>query len=261
MNKSTLLPLGRLLSITLCCLLASLTVKAYEAPWAAQAPSIDGIADDIWSSAPWYPLDQHIDGTQPSPDDFSGRFKVLWDENRLYLLVEINDDILIDRYADPLFRYWDDDCLEVFIDEDRSGGDHQFNFNAFAYHVALDNQVVDIAPPSIGRGDAGEANIVLLNDHISSVWKRSNTAHNALVWELAVTIFDDTFTLSPNTIPNKAVSLFEGKKMGFMLAYCDNDGSGSREHFMGSHAIKPENGSKNLGYITADIFGELILIK
>ena len=33
---------------------------------------------------------------------------------------------------------------EIFIDEDNSGGNHQFNFNAFAYHIALDNQAVDI---------------------------------------------------------------------------------------------------------------------
>ncbi|WP_223292885.1 MULTISPECIES: CBM9 family sugar-binding protein [Shewanella] len=263
MNKSTLSPLGRLLAMTLCCLLACLSVNAYEAPWAAQAPTIDGIASEaVWSKAPWHLLDQLIDGTQPSPDDFSGRFKVLWDEKQLYLLAEISDDILIDRYAGPLHRYWDDDCLEVFIDEDRSGGDHQYNFNAFAYHVALDNQVVDIAPPLSFGSDTGKTNFVLLNQHITSVWKRDETVPNKVIWELAIHVYDDSFTLSPtDTKTNRPVKLFQGKKVGFMLAYCDNDGSESREHFMGSHAIEPINGNKNLGYITADVFGELHLIK
>ncbi|WP_076416651.1 sugar-binding protein [Shewanella sp. UCD-KL12] len=236
---------------------------AYEAPWTKQAPQIDGKADDTaWSKAAWHQLDHHIDGERPSVDDFSGRFKVLWDQDKLYLLAEITDDILIDRYADPLYRYWDDDCLELFIDEDISGGDHQFNFNAFAYHVALDNQVVDIAPPLSSEAGSVHTNFVLLNQHINSVWKRDEHVPHKVIWELAVHVYDDTFSMEPRVNkPSKPVKLFQGKKMGFMLAYCDNDGSESREHFMGSHAIKPVNGSKNLGYITADVFGELHLVK
>jgi hypothetical protein len=45
-----------------------------------------------------------------------------------------------------------------------------------------------------------------------------------------------------------------------MLAYCDNDGSKEREHFIGSHKISAVNGNKNLGYIDASVFGELNLI-
>ena len=42
-------------------------------------------------------------------NDFSGRFKLLWDEHYLYLMAEITDDILFDQHADPLKLYWDDD--------------------------------------------------------------------------------------------------------------------------------------------------------
>lgn len=52
-----------------------------------------------------------------------------------------------------------------------------------------------------------------------------------------------------------------GKKLGFMLAYYDNDGSKEREHFIGLTDIKAVNGDKNLGYITADVFQQLLLIK
>ena len=34
----------------------------------------------------------------------------------LYLLVEITDDVLFDQHANPLHLYWDDDCIEIFID-------------------------------------------------------------------------------------------------------------------------------------------------
>jgi len=47
----------------------------------------------------------------------------------------------------------------------------------------------------------------------------------------------------------------------FKLAYCDNDGSKERESFIGSIDIEPINGSKNLGYITADVFQQLLLIQ
>jgi len=47
--------------------------------------------------------------------------------------------------------------------------------------------------------------------------------------------------------------------MSFMLAYCDNDGSDEREHFIGSHDIEPVNGDKNLCYIDASVFGSIRL--
>jgi len=218
---------------------------------------IDGIAHEKdWANAPWYPLNQLMAGVMPSAKDFSGRFKVMWDDKQLYILAEITDDKLFDSHANPLQNYWDDDCLEVFIDEDKSGGNHQFNFNAFAYHVALDNQVVDIGP---NKAD-GQTNFVLLNDHVTSQWKRQISAPHHIVWELSVRIFDDTFSLAPNTL-NQPVTLVANKEMGFMLAYCDNDNSETRESFVGSTAITPINGSKNLGYIISDVFDTLTLKK
>ena len=220
---------------------------------------VDGIANEAsWNRATWQPINNLILGEQPSADDFSGRFKVLWDEKQIYLQVEIIDDILFDQHADPRFLYWDDDCLEIFIDEDASGGNHQFNYNAFAYHIALDNQAVDIGKPL----PDGSTNFVLLNEHVTSKWRRSESSPHKIIWEVSLRVHDDSFTLStsPNKINNSSeVALFAGKKIGFMLAYCDNDGSKEREHFISSNDIKAVNGNKNLGYITADVFQILTL--
>jgi hypothetical protein len=217
---------------------------------------VDGIGNEIaWERATWQPLDKLILGTVPSAQDFSGQFKILWDERQLYLLVDITDDILFDQHADPLHLYWDDDCLEIFIDEDASGGEHQFNFNAFAYHVALDNQAVDIGP----NNKDGSTNFVLLNDHINSVWRRSTTTKNKIYWEVALTVYDDSFDLNKNN--QQGVTLHQEKQLGFMLAYCDNDGSKEREHFIGSTDIKAVNGDKNQGYKTADVFQKLTLVQ
>jgi len=218
--------------------------------------TIDGIgSESSWGLAKWQPLDQLILGAKPTEQDFSGRFKILWDEQQLFLLVEITDDILFDQHADPRYFYWDDDCLEIFLDEDASGGNHLFNYNAFAYHVALDNQAVDMGEPNVDGSD----NFVLLNDHVSSSWRRSEHSPNKVIWELAVKVYDDSFNIQMKK--PQSVKLFAGKKLGFMLAYCDNDGSKEREHFIGSVDIKAVNGNKNLGYITADVFQSLLLIE
>lgn len=231
-------------------LFLSQTSFAYDAPKASLAPLIDGMADDAtWSQAEWEAIDQLTLGSKPSAEDFSGRFKVVWTPTKLFLLVEITDDVLIDTNADPLESYWEDDTLEIFIDEDQSGGNHLDSYNAFAYHIALDNQVVDYNTSSKPR---------LFNDHVNSVWKRSTESPNKVIWEVSIDVYPDTFS----DANNKAgpVKLTAGKSLGFMVAYCDSDGTDGRQHFIGSHEIKPVNGDRNRGYIDASVFDTLILI-
>ncbi|OIQ46584.1 MAG: sugar-binding protein [Gammaproteobacteria bacterium MedPE] len=236
-------------------IMMAIPAKALDAIHTKSAIVIDGRANETdWAKAPWYKIDQHILGAVPTPDDFSGRFKMLWDDQQIYLLAEITDDQLFDRHPDPLDSYWDDDCLEIFVDEDKSGGNHQFNFNAFAYHVALDNQIVDIGESN----EDGTTNFVLLNEHVTSQWRRQASSPHHIIWELSIRIYDKSFSLRSNA-KNKPVNLSKNKQLGFMVAYCDNDGSYSRESFMGSTAIVPQNGNKNLGYITSDVFDTLIL--
>jgi Domain of unknown function (DUF1083). len=216
--------------------------QAFVAPYGT--PTIDGLANDAaWANAEWLPLDQIWIGGPLSPGDFSGRYKLLWDENNLYVLAEITDDALVDTHEDGLSRYWDDDCLEIFVDEDASGGNHQYSYNAFAYHIALDGKVVDIRPDSA---------FAYFNDHCLM---RRNTVGNTTVWEVAVKIFDgNRYVDGGENIPKMLQS---GKKMGFALAYCDNDRSLEREHFIGS--VRVEGEDKNRGWIDAGIFGLLTL--
>lgn len=206
-------------------------------------PAIDGaFTEAIWSRAAWLPLDQLWLGEAYTPRDFSGRYKVAWDEEALYLLVEIRDDSLFDQEPDPLKRYWDDDCVEIFVDEDNSGGGHQYSHNAFAYHVALDGHVVDIGPDQKPH---------LYDDHVQSARSfRANTKY----WELAVKLYPDSYKDGRRNRPR---ALKAGEKIGFALAYCDNDGSVERENFIGSVEVPGED--KNQGWINADIFGTLVL--
>ena len=205
--------------------------------------SVDGVADEsIWNAVQWYPIDQLWLGDSLDKSDFSGRYKLTWSKEALYLLAEIKDDSLFDQHPDPLTAWWDDDCLEIFIDEDNSGGNHQFNHNAFAYHVALDGNVVDMSTKEEG---------ILFNSHVESA---RQTTDNTTIWEVKLSLFDDSYKEDSNNDP---IDLTEGKKIGFALAYCDNDGSLNREHFIGSLKVNGED--KNRGWIDANIFGTLVL--
>jgi len=216
----------------------------HHAPRAAVAPVIDGIADDqAWQQAGWRAIDQLWLGPEYAASDYQGRFKVVWTPEGLYFLVEIVDDILFDSHRDPLVQYWDDDCLEIFIDEDFSGGNHQFNHNAFAYHLSLDNQAIDIGTDEKPRS---------YSDHVESRWQQRG---NTVVWEVALRVYSDTYRdRSPDNSP---VRLSAGKVIGLMLAYCDNDGSELRENFVGSESVP--YGKKDRGWIDADLFGKLVL--
>ena len=206
-------------------------------------PSIDGIADDpAWENIAWNPLDQRWLGETYSEEDFSGRYKLTWTPEALYLIAEIKDDILYDQNKDPLTLWWDDDCLEIFVDADNSGGGHQFTHNAFAYHVALDGNVVDMAP--------GETP-TLYNSHINSARKTEGTT---TLWECKITVYEDSYV---DHTANEAKILAPNQKIGFALAYCDNDASPTRENFIGSVAV--EGDDKNRGWIDAGIFGTIQL--
>ncbi len=216
----------------------------YAAPRAASAPRVDGIAADAaWAEAPWQPIDQRWLGPAYTPEDFRGRYKVVWTPERIYLLAEIVDDVLIDIYRDPLVQYWDDDCLEIFVDEDFSGGNHQYNHNAFAYHLSLDNRAIDIGTDKRPRD---------YSHHVESRWRQSG---DHVVWEVSIDVYPDTY--ADDSSANEPVRLHGGKVIGLMVAYCDNDGSALRENFVGSESVP--SGPTDRGWIDAGLFGALVL--
>jgi hypothetical protein len=106
----------------------------------------------------------------------------------------------------------------------------------------LDGNVVDMSPEKEGK---------LYNSHIQS--KRITTG-NTSIWEVKISLFDDTYKDDSDNTP---VKLQPNKNIGFALAYCDNDNSEIRENFIGS--IYVEGDDKNRGYIDASIFGTLLL--
>ena len=205
---------------------------------------IDGIANEkTWKNSPWLPINQVWLGNTTDSTDFFGQYKLSWSKSGLYVLVEITDDVLRDVFENPLESWWDEDCVEIFIDEDNSGGNHQFNHNAFAYHIGLNGDVVDLDSKDTPK---------LFNNHIES--EMSIVKENTAIWEFKISVFPDTYTFKGD---QTALSLHSNKKIGFAIAYCDNDTSETRENFFGSVVV--DGNDKNRGWIDATIFGTIVL--
>lgn len=219
------------------------TTELYKAPFTSIAPTVDGIPNDAcWSDAAWVSINNLYLGSAYTADDFTGRYKMVWTASKLYLLAEITDDVLRDDHSNPTMNYWDDDCVEIFLDEDKSGGPHQYSYNAFAYHVSLAYEPVDGGPDGVARVYADD------------IFTRRITTGNVSVWEFAINIYPDTYVYGGS---NTAVTLYEGKKLGFNVAYCDND-TGVRNSFIGSRFEL--DADKDRGYINADVFATLELV-
>jgi Carbohydrate family 9 binding domain-like len=218
------------------------TISTVEVNKANTTITLDGIAtESSWTAASWNTINNNWIGASPTSTDYQGRYKILYDKNYLYVLAEITDDVLIDSHLDGLTNYWDDDCLEIFIDEDASGGLHLTNYNAFAYHIALDKKVVDY-----GLDNAPH----YYNSHVQTF---INTIGNVSTWEVAIKIYPDNYIDGAVNIPSV---LKKGKKIGFSIAYNDSDAT-SRENMIGS--VDVPGTDKNRGYIDASTFGKIVL--
>lgn len=225
-----------------------LETSLYPAKQIDFPPYVDGIADDeCWASAPWAYIDQSwiVYGQQLEPSDFTGRYKAVWIDPIVYLLVEITDDVLIDDNPVATQNYPNYDCIEIFVDEDHSGGEHQNDCNAFAYHVSTKGDPVDIV------GD-GEVYMVAVMDHHFDEFAFNADDAPLYIWELGMIIIkEDCHTESQLEI---------GKRLGFSLAYCDNDTREDplrRDHFIGSVWV-PED-KNNDHWIDAGLFGDMLL--
>ena len=236
-------------------LLLSVSINAFsqtqkDTIYAVQAVTpvvVDGKdTEACWAKAEWKPIDQVWIpyGTKIAPTDFSGKYKVAWDANYLYLLVQVVDDVLRDVHPVPTDQWYNDDGVEIFIDENHSKGDHERNNNAFAYHVSLYYDAIDL--DANGNGVNYKNNIKVKMDTI---------APHTYLWEFAVKIYDASFTLA-NPEASR-IMLTPKKLMGFTVAYNDNDYGTTRKSFIGSMYMTAATANDN--YKTANYFGSLLL--
>jgi hypothetical protein len=224
----------------------------YEAKLTHSVPDINGIGDDsCWSSAVWAPIDQVWIGPAYTADDYTGRFKALWNSERLFLLIEVVDDSLrlqpenTVNVCDNIYNF---DCVEIFIDEDHSRDvNYSDSYKAFAYHLDTAGNVC------YANGSRGWER---LDDNIR--YKMKRVAEHTFHYEYEIKVFDDSYVLGRDNTP---VVLTEGKLMGWSLAYNDNDKGNTRQNMIGSKFI-PGNSDyeRNVSYYNASVFGDLKLV-
>jgi len=240
---------------------------------------IDGTGDDpAWEKAEWKTINYVWLGggnasqsnlTPPPAKDYSGRFKIVWTEDRLFYLVEIKDTYLsLTRIENPYNQIYNDDCLELFINEDGKGGMHENNNTAFAYHMSYDGvHAMDYV--SGQSGAPFKSGYIERNHHLNYKIgnldlpnKKSIDGSNVYTWEVEMKVFPSSLPINDNPSTSPAavpVKLNEGKIMGFAVAYCNAGASNNREYFMGSMNIDGSN--KNVAYQNASVFAKLHLVK
>jgi len=113
----------------------------FVVPRVAPPPVIDGEADEIWQTASVQYINITIDGQCDNAEDCSGSFRVLYDAEYLYLLVDVNDEALV-QDSDAA-QGWLDDRIEVFIDGDNSKDDAQDGTNDYQYCFRWNHGVVE----------------------------------------------------------------------------------------------------------------------
>lgn len=261
------------------------TLKIYKTE---KYPTFDGLANDsAWVDQDWHALDQVWIPWEAQYDsaDFYGRYKVAWNdvENLMYFIFEITDDIVVDgyEYGSQTEGYHNFDIVEIFIDENRSGGYHIFDAignlgnnaeNAFSYHinanypldgkVQLEKSVQDLV--GTGWGDRYFANY---EDHFPDFALRKNG--DLYTWEFSMKVYGESY-VSQNPSEDARIALAEGKVMGLSFAYCENDDLNEspvqRDVFFGStpgDATKLETVNGSLGFNqfwkNADLYGIAVL--
>ena len=220
----------------------------YTAYRTESAPIIDGLGNEnCWNTAKWELINQPFDGKAlPDSSDFYGRYKIVWNAARLYILMEITDDKLVDNRVNPSDNYWEDDLTEFFIDEDHLPQGHECGvdaFKAFAYHIAavardknnyINGSILSYdSPDAINHvidlgSDCNTVKALNLDDHVKVKMTKSG---NKYTWELEFKIYDKSY--NQNSLTNTPVTLTANKVMGFAIAYCDDD-SGRRDNMIGT---------------------------
>jgi hypothetical protein len=248
-----------------------------------EAITFDGVANEsVWENSRWYYIDQVWIPYRASlpANDFSGRYKVAWSEdaNVIYFFAETTDDVFVDGYvynSDPSIggNYPAYDILEVFIDEDKSGGNHVFDDvmagenaeNAFSYHIAISQPADGETTSSVVVCDIAGTNwnsysIPNYADHLDNFIVRRNG--NILSWEFSLKVYNDTY--DDENPENSRVTLTTGKQIGLSLAYCDNDNPNedpkTRDNFIGSDVGPDQSLTEwNEHWMNASVYGNLKL--
>jgi gliding motility-associated-like protein len=163
-------------------------------------PIIDGVVDVCWTGAEIGSFTHTTVGTEQT--DFSGsRWRALYDNTYLYVIAEIKDDVLKN---DGGTDWYNDDCLEVFIDGRYNRGTSYDNNDDFQYAFRYNDPTIVVGTNSV-KSSAGMS----FAQHLS-----------ADGYNIEIRIPWTTINISPP---------INGQTIGFDIEVDDDDGIGNND--------------------------------
>ncbi|NEU61870.1 endo-1,4-beta-xylanase [Paenibacillus sp. ALJ109b] len=136
-------------------------------------PAIDGSVDSIWSKAP----ELKLDTKQMAWSGATGTAKALWDDDNLYVLIQVRDDQL--NKSNP--NVWEQDSVEVFVDEN-NGKTANFQDDDGQYRVNFEN-AASFNPAEIAAGFESKVSVSGTNYTVEMKipFKKVKPANNAKI--------------------------------------------------------------------------------
>lgn len=110
----------------------------YLALKTAEKPVIDGISEQLWQACPAAELNNVVSGFVENEQDLSAEYKLCWDEQNLFVFVQITDNVRMDDSGTSIS---DDDGIELYVDLDNSKNT-SYGVDDFKYRFAYNDSMV-----------------------------------------------------------------------------------------------------------------------
>lgn len=172
-------------------------------------PLIDGVIDRVWSQVVRQPLVHIVIGNDtPAGPDLAAGYRALYDDQQLYLLVDVVDDAL---YNDSATEWWEDDGIEIYLDGNLSRSTTYDGVDDYQLVFRWHDETAQVGPNSVTL-PAGLR------------FQQVDTS-NGYRLEMAIPLA--AVGLTPDT----------GSSFGLDVHVIDDDDGGAREHKWAWHTL------------------------
>lgn len=240
--KNIILPLSVILYFSAC---KKASHKEVMVKSVTPSPIIDGKVDNTWNSSEWLPLNNVRWTTleKVTKEDISAAYKILWDKENLYFLVNVTDDVKFQNTFTTEFekkydlRLRENDGVELFFDPKNikfSGIDvSNFNYKKFTYDT--DSISTSTSTP--------------INSVVEGIICAQSDTKSGYMFEIK--------------FPWKALDIKpkEGLKIGFEMNVIDNDNDVPKPEMLSEKEaiLTWNNDTYKNPFNSTDIYGTLIL--
>ncbi|MEQ8472150.1 MAG: sugar-binding protein [Marinoscillum sp.] len=188
----------------------------------ANAPGNNNSIEAEWSEVPARGISNVTVGGMPG--DFSGQWRAMYDNQSLYVLVEVSDNSLNN---DSGSEWWNDDVVNIFIDGNNSKGTSFDGVNDFQIGFRWNDGTVHLGGNSVQNASGITFNMFAVSG--------GYTLKAAIPWS--------TIGVSPSI----------GYTIGFDVAVDDDDGGGTRDAQISSFA------TTEMGWSNPSLFGSVYM--